>query len=130
MSILNPKIVICGTDTDIGKTIVSCLLVQGLNGIYWKPIQSGLEDDGDTGRVCKLLNLTVNRWIPEIYKFNAPVSPHWAAEKENRLIDKLEWLLDQSFTIVKDYFFALNRSYKASSTCGTRHTPCRWKETG
>ena len=88
MNILNPQIVICGTDTDVGKTIVSCLLVQGLHAIYWKPIQSGLEGGGDTGRVCKLLNLNANRWIPELYKFKAPVSPHWAAEKENRCIDQ------------------------------------------
>ena len=81
-----PPIVICGTDTDVGKTIVSSLLVQGLEAIYWKPIQSGLEDGGDTGKVCELLNLTKERYYPEIYKFKAAVSPHWAAEKENLVI--------------------------------------------
>ena len=79
-------LIVCGTDTDIGKTVISSLLVQGLCATYWKPIQSGLEDGGDTGRVCKILNLESNRWIKEAYKFKAPVSPHWAAEKENTLI--------------------------------------------
>ncbi len=82
-----PGIVICGTDTDIGKTVISSLLVQGLNATYWKPIQSGLDEGGDTGRVCKWLDLPKSRWIPEAYKFKAPVSPHWAAERENILIE-------------------------------------------
>ncbi len=87
---MNPKfknIVVCGTDTDVGKTIVSAFLVQGLQATYWKPIQSGLENGGDLGQVCRLLNLPSGRWLPESYKFQAPVSPHWAAEMENTLID-------------------------------------------
>ncbi|WP_320666942.1 dethiobiotin synthase [Prochlorococcus sp. MIT 1307] len=80
-------LIVCGTDTDIGKTIVSALLVQGLDAIYWKPIQSGLEHGGDTGQVSKLLNLPKERWIREAYRFHAPVSPHWAAEQENQFID-------------------------------------------
>ena len=82
------NLVICGTDTDVGKTVVSAFLVQGLNACYWKPIQSGLEEDGDRGRVCKLLNLTAERWIPEVYKLKAPVSPHWAAERQKCMIKK------------------------------------------
>ena len=82
-----PNLVICGTDTDVGKTIISCLLVQGLNARYWKPIQSGLEDGGDRGKVYDILKLPNERFLPEVYKFKAPVSPHWAAEKENYLIN-------------------------------------------
>ena len=52
----SPQIVVCGTDTDVGKTVVSAWLVQGLNAHYWKPVQSGLEDGGDRGRVQSLLN--------------------------------------------------------------------------
>ena len=76
-------LIICGTDTDVGKTIVSALIVQGLKAKYWKPIQSGLEEGGDTGRLSKILNLPSNQSIPEAYKFKAPVSPHWASEKED-----------------------------------------------
>tara|TARA_Y100001968_G_scaffold201510_1_gene185049 strand:- start:25352 stop:26035 length:684 start_codon:yes stop_codon:yes gene_type:complete len=83
----NKKFVICGTDTDVGKTIVSSFLVQGLQASYWKPIQSGLEEGGDKERVCKLLRLSDKRIIPEAYKFKAAVSPHWAAEKEQRCIN-------------------------------------------
>ncbi len=87
MSTFQNRIVICGTDTDVGKTIVSSFFVQGLKGIYWKPIQSGIEESTDTQTVCNLLNLEPKRHLSERYKFKAPVSPHWAAEKESRLID-------------------------------------------
>ena len=80
-------LIVCGTDTDVGKTIISTLLVQGLNAIYWKPVQSGIENGGDTNTVRKILNLSDDRWMPEVYKFNTPVSPHWAAEKDNELIN-------------------------------------------
>ena len=87
MSTFSKRIVICGTDTDVGKTIVSSFFVQGLKGIYWKPIQSGTEEGTDTKTVCKLLDLEPNRHLAEKYKFKAPVSPHWAAEKESRFIE-------------------------------------------
>ena len=87
MSILSKRIIICGTDTDVGKTIVSSFFVQGLKGVYWKPIQSGTEEGTDTQTVCKILNLESKRILPERYKFKAPVSPHWAAEKESKLIE-------------------------------------------
>jgi len=54
MSAFSKRIIICGTDTDVGKTIVSSFFVQGLKGIYWKPIQSGTEEGTDTKTVCKL----------------------------------------------------------------------------
>ena len=87
MSAFSKRIIICGTDTDVGKTIVSSFFVQGLKGIYWKPIQSGTEEGTDTKTVCNLLNLAPNRYLSERYKFKAPVSPHWAAEQESGFIE-------------------------------------------
>ncbi|WP_216901388.1 dethiobiotin synthase [Synechococcus sp. CCY 9618] len=81
------QLVICGTDTDVGKTVVSALVVQGLGATYWKPVQSGLEGGGDTGRVQQLLGLPPERVWPEAYRLTAPVSPHWAAEREGISID-------------------------------------------
>ncbi len=81
------QFVVCGTDTDVGKTVVSALLVQGLGAHYWKPVQSGLEDGGDSGRVQRLLNLPAERLWPEAYRLTAPVSPHWAAERDGLSID-------------------------------------------
>tara|TARA_Y100001968_G_scaffold15682_1_gene12557 strand:+ start:551 stop:1207 length:657 start_codon:yes stop_codon:yes gene_type:complete len=88
-------LIICGTDTDVGKTIVSALIVQGLNAKYWKPIQSGLEEDGDTGRISKLLGLPSKQLLPEAYKFKAPVSPHWAAEQEDININRTKLKIPQ-----------------------------------
>ena len=87
MSAFSKRIIICGTDTDVGKTIVSSFFVQGLKGTYWKPIQSGTEEGTDTKTVCNLLSLEPSRYLSEIYKFKAPVSPHWAAEKESSFIE-------------------------------------------
>jgi dethiobiotin synthetase len=80
-------LVICGTDTDVGKTVVSALVVQGLGAHYWKPVQSGLEGGGDSGRLQALLQLPAARLLPEAYRLETPVSPHWAAELESITID-------------------------------------------
>ncbi|MEB3165911.1 MAG: dethiobiotin synthase [Cyanobacteriota bacterium] len=81
------RLVICGTDTDVGKTVVSALVVQGLGARYWKPVQSGMEGGGDSGRVARLLQLPPERLLPEAYRLEAPVSPHWAAEREGIRLD-------------------------------------------
>ncbi len=81
------QVVICGTGTDVGKTIVSALFVQGLGATYWKPVQSGTEDGGDRQRLIDLLQLPKNRCLKEAYAFTAPVSPHWAAEREGKQIN-------------------------------------------
>ncbi|MEI7665004.1 MAG: dethiobiotin synthase [Synechococcaceae cyanobacterium ELA263] len=81
------RLIVCGTDTDVGKTVVSALLVQGLGARYWKPVQSGLDDGGDRGRLQQLLQLPAERLLPEAYRFEAPVSPHWAAERQGLTID-------------------------------------------
>ncbi|MFN9531844.1 MAG: ATP-dependent dethiobiotin synthetase BioD, partial [Cyanobacteriota bacterium] len=70
------QLVIAGTDTDVGKTIVSALVVQGLAARYWKPVQSGLADGSDSERVRRLLDLPAGRLLPEAYRLQAPVSPH------------------------------------------------------
>jgi dethiobiotin synthetase len=81
------RLVVCGTDTDVGKTVVSALVVQGLGARYWKPVQSGLDGDGDRGRLQRLLALPAERLLPESYRFEAPVSPHWAAELQGLSVD-------------------------------------------
>jgi dethiobiotin synthetase len=90
------RLVVCGTDTDVGKTVVSALLVQGLGAHYWKPVQSGLEEGGDSARVQRLLDLPPGRILPEAYRLLAPVSPHWAAEREGIVIDPARLALPAS----------------------------------
>ena len=84
---LPPQLVVCGTDTDVGKTVVSALLVQGLGAHYWKPVQSGIEHGGDSGWIQALLGLPAERICPEGYRLTNPVSPHWAAELDGLRIE-------------------------------------------
>jgi len=81
------RLIVAGTDTDVGKTVVSALLVQGLAARYWKPVQSGLADGSDSQWVQEMLSLPPGRILQESYRLQAPVSPHWAAEQEQLLID-------------------------------------------
>ncbi len=81
------KFIICGTDTDVGKTLISAFLVRGLNSFYWKPIQSGLQDETDSELIFSLSKVNKNKILKEAYKFNKPVSPHWAAEIDRNLIN-------------------------------------------
>ena len=87
MSEPHPQLVVCGTDTDVGKTVISAWLVQGLKARYWKPVQSGLDGGGDRQRVQTLLNLSTDRILPEAFAFQQPVSPHWAAELDGVALD-------------------------------------------
>jgi dethiobiotin synthetase len=89
------QLVIAGTDTDVGKTVVSALVVQGLGAHYWKPVQSGLAEGSDTERVRDLLALPAERILPEAYRFQAPVSPHWAARMEGVRIEPAALVLPQ-----------------------------------
>ena len=77
---------ISGTDTNVGKTVVSAILVNKMNGIYHKPIQCGLDEKGrKDSDVIKYL--CVNKTIlNETYFFKEPVSPNIAAKKEKRKI--------------------------------------------
>ena len=81
------QFVICGTDTDIGKTLISSFFVRGLNSFYWKPIQSGIDSETDSQAVARLAKVNSSKIIKEAYIFREPVSPHWAAEIDQKVIN-------------------------------------------
>ena len=81
------QFIICGTDTDIGKTLISSFFVRGLNSFYWKPIQSGIESETDSQSIKRIANINKDKIINEAYTFTKPLSPHWAAELDNKIID-------------------------------------------
>jgi len=70
---------VTGIHTDAGKTIASAILCQALQMDYWKPIQSGADEDSDTLTVKGLLGETSSVFHPEAYRLQAPLSPHAAA---------------------------------------------------
>jgi dethiobiotin synthetase len=81
------RIIVTGTDTGIGKTVFSAGLAGALDGYYWKPVQSGLEDETDSDVVRRLSGLAPERVLPERYRLNTPVSPHLAAHIDGVAIE-------------------------------------------
>lgn len=82
--------VVTGTDTEVGKTVVSAILAralhnQGADFAYWKPCQTG--DDDDTKTVVELAKLPGHRHLPNHASFPLPASPHEAAAKAGATID-------------------------------------------
>ncbi|CAJ0891103.1 dethiobiotin synthetase [freshwater sediment metagenome] len=79
--------VIVGTDTNVGKTAFSAALVGALDAFYWKPVQSGLEDETDSQTVARLSGVAPARILPEAWRLKLPASPHIAARAEGVEID-------------------------------------------
>lgn len=84
---MSQRYFITGTDTGIGKTVLSALLCAALNATYWKPIQTGTEVDSDSRTVAELAGLPPEKILPEAYQFVPPVSPHLAARLDGVRID-------------------------------------------
>jgi len=72
---------VTGTDTGVGKTVLSALLVAALDGIYWKPVQTGAIEGTDRDSVRLWAGCPEERLLQERYKFDPPVSPHLAARE-------------------------------------------------
>jgi dethiobiotin synthetase len=81
------RIVVTGTDTGIGKTVFSAGLARLLDGMYWKPVQSGLDGETDSETVARLAGLSPERILPEAHRLTQPLSPHRAAELDGVTID-------------------------------------------
>lgn len=90
---MNPHIVVTGTDTGIGKTVFSAALTGALNAFYWKPIQSGLEEETDMQAVLRLSGIPPAHVLPELYRLKTPASPHLAAEIDGIAIDPAKLVL-------------------------------------
>lgn len=78
------RLIVTGTDTGIGKTIMSAAIAAATDTPYWKPIQSGLADGEDADAVAAL---GVRQIHPSAYRLTAPLSPHRAAECDGITID-------------------------------------------
>lgn len=84
------RFVVTGTDTDIGKTVFAAGLAGALSAHYWKPVQAGVDPEGDKETVARLGNLPQTHILPEAYRLTTPASPHLAAR-----IDRVEVRLDK-----------------------------------
>jgi len=82
-----PRLFITGTDTGIGKTLVAAVLLSGLGGCYWKPVQSGLDEITDTDWIRDKTGLGAGHFLPETWRLPRPASPHLAAAEAGVTID-------------------------------------------
>jgi len=71
---------ITGISTDVGKTLVSAMLVEALEADYWKPIQAGELENTDTHKVESLVSNANSKFYKSTYNLVTPMSPHAAAE--------------------------------------------------
>jgi dethiobiotin synthase len=78
---------VTGTDTGIGKTVLSALLCAALDAIYWKPIQTGSIEGTDRATVMRCAEIPASQTREESYIFEPPVSPHLAARWANARIE-------------------------------------------
>lgn len=81
------RVLVTGTDTDIGKTVFAAALTRALDGYYWKPVQAGLEGGTDAETVARLTGLPPDRILPETWRLRTPASPHLAAALDGVTID-------------------------------------------
>ena len=79
-------IFITGTDTHIGKTLISSWLCLQTGFDYYKPIQTGSSEETDTETLSYLCN-HATRTHKERYCLKAPLSPHLAANLEKKTIN-------------------------------------------
>ena len=77
---------VTGTDTNVGKTVLSALLCAALDGCYWKPIQTGAREGTDRQQVLAWSGIKPEHAFPEAYLFDDPVSPHLAAQRSGATI--------------------------------------------
>ncbi len=85
------SLVVTATDTEVGKTVVSALLLRRYAAAplaYWKPVATGSKDDRDRDTVRALTSDLANlRVLDETYRFREPLSPHLAARLEDARVD-------------------------------------------
>ena len=74
---------VTGTDTGVGKTVLSAaLMLRYPDACYWKPIQTGPDDD-----TAEVRRLSGGRVLDEGIRLPDPVSPHLAARRAGMTIE-------------------------------------------
>ncbi|MBZ5632644.1 MAG: dethiobiotin synthase [Acidobacteriia bacterium] len=74
---------VTGTDTGVGKTVLSAaLMLRYPDACYWKPIQTGPDDDS-----AEVRRLSGGQVFDEGIRLPDPVSPHFAAQLAGTRID-------------------------------------------
>ena len=98
---------VTGTNTNIGKTVVSALLSYGMSRWqstgYWKPVQSGAREDSDTETIRQIVQDQVVYGKP-VYNLQDPLSPDQAAAREGVEIS-MDELVEASQSLPDSFWF-------------------------
>jgi dethiobiotin synthetase len=82
---------VTGTDTDVGKTVAAAALIHRYRGSarvrYWKPIQTGIEQDDDTSEVRRLGVCREDEVLVRGIRLPRPLSPHLSARLSGQRIE-------------------------------------------
>lgn len=89
MSIKSNGYFVTGIGTEVGKTVISSILVKALEAEYWKPVQAGDLDKSDSMKIESWASHPKLVIHPEQFRLNTPASPHYAAA-----VDGVEIQLD------------------------------------
>ena len=84
-----------GTDTEIGKTFITCALLHrarqpGLKAVGIKPVAAGTDAAGrneDVENIRAASNVALPREVINPYCFSAAIAPHLAAAEQGVTID-------------------------------------------
>lgn len=79
---MEDKIFVTGIGTGVGKTYVSAAICREFEHKYWKPVQSGTQEETDSEFVGLIVGK--ERIFSEKFKLQYPVAPHWAAALEGK----------------------------------------------
>jgi dethiobiotin synthetase len=82
---------VTGTGTAVGKTVAAAALIHRYRGSrrirYWKPIQTGIEQDDDTSEVRRLGVCSEDGVLVRGIRLPRPLSPHLSARLCGRTIE-------------------------------------------
>ena len=84
---MSKSIFVTGISTEVGKTLVSAILVEALKADYWKPIQAGELEFTDGDKVKSLISNNQSIFYPITYPLKTPMSPHAAADIDGVTVD-------------------------------------------
>lgn len=93
-----PRLFVTGTDTEVGKTVVSAAMAAATGAVALKPVASGVAP-GTVSEDAALLALACGGAAECARTWQTPVSPHRAAEIEGRSIglpELLDWIQARS----------------------------------
>ena len=88
-------VVVVGIGTDVGKTVVSSVLVEALKSDYWKPVQAGVIPQTDTELVSSLVSHPAC-FFPERFRLDMAASPHLAANEAGVMINATDFMLPKT----------------------------------